>query len=285
VPLKARLEIAGYVALYLAAGVGLMAGVTHAGAGTAALVVLALALAALAALLVDAFYPKSNLFGPAVVRLPTEEGARAVALTFDDGPVAPYTAEILDILDRYRVKATFFCIGENVRRHPELAGEIVRRGHTIGNHTDGHRTLLLAGSGTTIRELDAAQAAVRAACGVKPAYFRCPKGYKNPFVVRALRRRGLTLVGYGYPIWDVQNPPPRELVDRVLGRVARGDIILMHDGFPAGKPGRRDSLVAALPRIIEGIRAKGLTPVSLDEALGRSGRTQGRSAAASSNTS
>ncbi len=283
-PLRARLEIAAYVLFGLLGAAVVLTGAARAGASAVVLGLLGLAFALLAALLVDAFYPRSNLFGPAVVRLP--RGAKRVALTFDDGPVEPYTAEILDILDCYRVRASFFCIGENVRRNPELAAEIVRRGHTLGNHTDSHRTLLRAGTATALHEVDAAQAAVRAACGVEPVYFRCPKGYKNPVVVRALRRRGLTLVGYGYPIWDVQNPAPQVLVDRVLARAADGDVIVMHDGFPPARPGRRDSLVAALPRILEGLQARGLRAVSLDEALGAAGAgSQGRSPAASSSTS
>lgn len=282
VPLKSRLEVLGGATLYLAAAVATLVLAARTGAAPAALAGLGGAFAGVALLLVDALYPRSNLFGPGLARLPGPEGAHTVALTFDDGPVAPFTTQILEVLDRYRVKATFFCLGENLRRHPELAREIVRRGHTLGNHTDSHRTLLLAGTRTVLREVDAAQAAARKACGVEPAYFRCPRGYKNPLVVRALRRRGIALVGYGYPIWDVQNPPAQELVERVLGRVAGGDIIVMHDGFPHARRGSREGLVAALPRIIEGLRSRGLRPVSLDQALGRGAPAQAPSAASTS---
>ncbi len=264
-PLKSRLVIAGYVATFLLAAAALL--IVAALAGGWAVAAVAAFLCGFVALALDAFHPRVNLFMPALVSLPQQRGKKTLALTFDDGPVPQYTPQVLDVLDRHGVKATFFCIGDNARRFPELVREIVARGHTLGNHTQTHRSLLLAGSARVTQELDQAQAALHAAGGGRPIYFRCPKGYKNPFVARVLRRRGMQLVGYGYPIWDVENPPPAQLVARALQRAAAGDIIVMHDGFPAGKPGRRDSLVAALPEIIAGLLARGLTPVSLDQAL------------------
>lgn len=266
-PLRARLVVAGYVGLFLlASGLVVVAAIGFSGQAwpgwTAAAV-----MAVIAAILADAFHPKIGLFMPSIHRIPQQGGRRTLALTFDDGPVYPFTAQILDILDRHGVKASFFCIGENVQRHPELAREIVRRGHTLGNHTQTHATLMLAGTRTVAREVDEAQATIRDGCGMEPAFFRCPKGYKSPIVARVLRRRRLRLAGYGYPIWDVQNPPPEELVARVLERAKPGDIIVMHDGHPANKAGRRDSLVAALPQIIDGLLAKDLHPVSLDQAF------------------
>lgn len=266
-PMKSKLVIAAYVTLVVLASAALLCIVAWMGGGFWSLASISSLLAVLALLALDAFHPRVNLFIPALVSLPQQAGHKTIALTFDDGPVPLYTQQILDILDRYRIKATFFCIGDNARRYPELIREIVARGHTLGNHTQSHRSLLLAGSRRVARELDQAQAELHAASGVRPQYFRCPKGYKNPLVARVLSQRGIRLVGYGYPIWDVENPPPMELVDRVLKRAAAGDVIVMHDGFPAAKPGRRDSLVSALPRIIAGLLAQGLHPVSLDQAL------------------
>ena len=227
--------------------------------------VLCVVFAGLALLAADAFWPRVNLFGPAVVAVSSRRMPKVVALTFDDGPVVPYTGQILEILERYGVKASFFCIGENVESHPELARAIVSGGHTIGSHTSTHRNLLLAGAEAIRRELERGQESIRSATGKTPRFFRCPKGYKNPLVALAVRRLGVRMAGYSYPIWDVENPPPEELVDRVLRRVKGGDIIVMHDGYPPARPGSRESLVLALPPIIEGILARGLTPVSLDE--------------------
>lgn len=268
-PLKARLLILAQAGLYLlfcAAVITasiLLIPITWVGWLVAA------ALLALTALLLDAFYPRVSFFVDSLWRIPQEPGQKTIALTFDDGPVQPYTGQILDILDKYRIKASFFCIGENVRQHPELAQEIVRRGHTLGNHTQNHLNLLLANSERITAELSEAQETIRRRCGFEPRFFRCPKGYKSPLLARILRRHRLELVAYGYPIWDVQNPPATKLVDRVLKRAAAGDIVVMHDGYAPGKSGRRDSLVAALPGIIEGLLAREITPVSLDQAIGQ----------------
>ena len=221
-------------------------------------------------LALDAFYPKVNLFLPAIVDLSRHTSAKnAVALTFDDGPVEPYTRQILDILERYQVKASFFCIGENIANQPELARKLLAAGHTLGNHTRTHRNLMFASVGLVEREISTAQEIIEGVTGETPRFFRCPKGYKSPIVAAVIRRLGLRLIGYGYPIFDVENPPAKELVERVLNRVKGGDIIVMHDGFSVSKPGRRDSLVNALPKIIEGIQARGLTLVSLDQAMAK----------------
>lgn len=265
-PIRAQLRVAAYVLAFFVAASALVWAV-HALSGPTWLVGLTVGIVLLVAvLLVDAFYPRVNLFIPAVVRLP-DAGDGRIALTFDDGPVEPYTGEILDILRRYGVKASFFCIGVNVQRHPELARRIVDEGHTLGNHTYSHRNLMLAGAGTIDHEVDRAQQAIADATGHRPVFFRCPKGYKSPLVAWRLRRRGLRLVGYGYPIWDVENPPHTDLVQRVAERARPGDVIVMHDGFVAGKPGRRDALVKALPEIIDTLLARGIRPVTLDEAL------------------
>jgi peptidoglycan/xylan/chitin deacetylase (PgdA/CDA1 family) len=235
VPLGARLVIAAYVGLYLVFSAAIL---------TASMLLipfswvswaLAALLLSLAALLLDAFHPRVSLFIHSWWKIPQQAGKKTIALTFDDGPVDPYTGQILDILDHYKVKASFFCIGENVQQNPELALEIVRRGHTLGNHTQTHRNLMTASPDLITLELEEAQRAILRNCGAEPRFFR----------------------------------PATELVDRVLNRAAAGDIVVMHDGYAPGKPGKRDSLVAALPGIIEGLLARDITPVSLDQAIGK----------------
>jgi peptidoglycan/xylan/chitin deacetylase (PgdA/CDA1 family) len=207
--------------------------------------------------------PGVGLFSPAPTRLPPGE-TDAVALTFDDGPVEPYTRQILDVLDRAGAKGTFFCLGENVDRFPNLAREIVKRGHTIANHTYGHRILPFLSEKALKSEIEKGGEAIFRVTGVRPSLFRCTKGYKSPRVARAVAESGARLVGFSYPIFDVQNPPPEVLVGRVLRRVRPGDILLMHDGFAPRAPGKRDSLVTALPEILDGITRKGLRTVTLD---------------------
>lgn len=215
----------------------------------------------------DMMVPGVNVFSFAPTRLP-ERFADTVALTFDDGPVEPYTREILDILDQYNAKATFFCLGENVEQNPALAKEIVERGHSIGNHTFGHRILPLLSKDASESEIDKGFEVIKKTTGQETFLIRCPKGYKSRRIAQSVKRRAAHLIGFSYPIYDVQNPPPEQLIHRLLSRVQGRDILLMHDGYAPGCQGRRDSLVKALPKILEGIKEKKLQLVTIDQAFG-----------------
>jgi peptidoglycan/xylan/chitin deacetylase (PgdA/CDA1 family) len=214
--------------------------------------------------LLDMMVPGVNIFSRVPHRLPK---GRGVALTFDDGPAEPYTRQVLDILDRYGVKAAFFCIGENVDRWPELAREIVRRGHLAGSHSQSHPILPYLSKEKAGQEIRAGMESLERATGVRPSFFRFPKGYKSRRVLKLARSFGQRAVGFTFPIFDVENPPPERLIHNALSRVRDGDILLMHDGYRPSMPGSRDSLVAALPKILDGIRERGLEIVRLDDGL------------------
>ena len=125
--------------------------------------------------------PRSRVLGPNWTRLPAARGQ--VALTIDDGPDPAVTPAVLDLLARHGVRATFFCIGERVARHPELARRITREGHEIGNHTQHHRYVFSLFGPTAIRrEIALAQASIQAVCQVVPRFFRAPAGLRNPFL-------------------------------------------------------------------------------------------------------
>ncbi len=233
--------------------------------GTIAIWVLACSAVWAALYVLDMTVPGINIFSKALVRLPG--GENRVALTFDDGPVEPFTRQILDVLDQFNAKATFFCIGENLQSSPELAKEIVRRGHTLGNHSFDHHSLPLQSGVDVSDQIERTAGLIERLTGSRSRLFRCPKGYKTRRVARLVARSGHHLIGFSYPIFDVQNPDTKILVSRVLTRLRAGDIILMHDGYASQKPGGRDQLVKALPRILEGIRQRGLKPVSLNEVL------------------
>ena len=233
------------------------------------------ALGALAALVLagaawalDMVVPGLDLLSRAITRVDGPSGDYVV-LTFDDGPVEPFTRRVLDVLDAHDAKATFFCIGHNVRAHPELAREITARGHDVANHSDTHVLLPLSSSATVRREIAETAATLAEHAGATTGWLRCPKGYKSRRVQRIARELGHELVGFSYPVYDVQNPPPEELAARVLSRAAAGDILLLHDGHNPRKPGRRDSVVEALPAILKGLRDRGLEPISLSQAVAR----------------
>lgn len=190
--------------------------------------------------------------------------ARQVALTFDDGP-GPDTPAVLDALDAAGVKATFFVLGRAADERPELVREAARRGHLVALHGYSHRKLHLAGPGAVGRELDEGRAAIERA-GVVPApYFRAPHGFKGPLLGRALRKRGLTLVGWTRGVWDTERPGAAVIAQRATDHIRGGEILLLHDGCgtPEIDP-RRDQTAAAIPEIVRRWRAAGYEFVTVD---------------------
>jgi peptidoglycan/xylan/chitin deacetylase (PgdA/CDA1 family) len=152
----------------------------------------------------------------------------AIALTFDDGP-SESTAQLLEILARYRAPATFFQCGTNVRRLSSVAREVAAAGHEIGNHTDTHPLLALKSPGFIQRELCAGQEAIEHATGVRPRYFRAPYGARW-FGLRAAQQR-LGLRGVTWTVialdWKRQTSA---VVSRLLQGATWGAILCLHDG-------------------------------------------------------
>ncbi|MFL6130669.1 MAG: polysaccharide deacetylase family protein [Mycobacteriales bacterium] len=183
-----------------------------------------------------------------------------VALTFDDGPHPPYTGQVLDVLDRYGVPATFFCVGLNACELPGEISRITAAGHAVANHTWSHAYLPdLARDGLREQVGRTSQTLERAA-GRPVALFRPPYGSRTPEVVGWLGDEKLTTV-----LWDVEAadwalPGADVIARRVLDQVRPGSVILLHDGG-----GDRSQTAAALPSIIEGVRARGLRFVLVEE--------------------
>ena len=125
-------------------------------------------------------YPDSKIFGPAITHT---NSPRKLAITFDDGPNPAITPKLLDLLDRQKVRATFFVVGKYVRQHPELIRETVARGHVIGNHTDLHPNLFWASAAQTRDELRRCREANRFGDSTRqPKFFRPPFGWRNPWL-------------------------------------------------------------------------------------------------------
>lgn len=179
------------------------------------------------------FLPNSPLFGPVFRRV---EGEGAL-LSIDDGPDPVDTPALLDLLDKHGEKAVFFVIGEKVRRYPELAREIVRRGHQIGNHTMTHPagTMWCAGPGRTRREIAECSRVIEEVTGVKPRWFRAPAGHRNWFTHPVLREQGLELVGWKKRAFDAVRRDVPWIVKRLTTDVKDGDIILLHEATPIAK--------------------------------------------------
>ncbi len=212
------------------------------------------------------FFPQTNFLGPVIHRGRT--GQRIVALTFDDGPSETTTQKILDLLDRYDAKATFFVSGVNAARCPNLIRELIRRGHTIGNHSMSHDPfLMLKGSRTLEREIVEAVEVLRK-MGIDALAFRPPVGIVNPKLFPILKAEGLFCVTFSCRARDAGNRRIRNLSDRILQKITGDDIVLLHDRPRQGSDDP-DILWNEMEKILAGIRARGLKIVPLAELAGR----------------
>jgi peptidoglycan/xylan/chitin deacetylase (PgdA/CDA1 family) len=185
-----------------------------------------------------------------------------VALTFDDGPNPPYTSRILDVLERYEVPATFFCVGMNVLAHPEEIVRIREQGHTLGNHTWSHPFLTDLSQAQLTEQIDRTGESIAMAGGSAPTVFRPPYGSLSPQVMDWLEGLppAVTMWDVGTNDWAM---PGAEVIAReVHDKTQPGSIILLHDGG-----GDRSQTAEALPAIIEGLLARGLTFTTPDRML------------------
>lgn len=205
--------------------------------------------------------PSLEMFATVTWRGP--EGARGVALTFDDGPHPESTRAVLEALDRAGAKATFFVVGERALRHPEIVREIMRRGHLVGVHGQRHDRGLAFRSFDRVRaDLTDAVDVVTAATGERPRFYRPPVGQTNPRIARAASELGLTIVGWSLRGLDGVHAKPEHVARRIVRRLRDGAIVLLHDA--AERDDRRPAAPAALPTILEAMRARGLSAVRMD---------------------
>jgi peptidoglycan/xylan/chitin deacetylase (PgdA/CDA1 family) len=185
---------------------------------------------------------------PAKTPLPT----KYVVLTFDDGPDVAYTPKVLDVLALYRAKATFFEVGQNVRKHPELTKRIHEAGHSVQNHTWDHSDLRKLSAAKFEQEVASTDQAIRAQIGSTPGCLRPPYGGVSATVRQRARQLGKDLVVWTVDSRDWTKPGRTAIVQRVLKNVHSGSVILMHDGG-----GNRAQTVAALPAILKALKAQG----------------------------
>jgi peptidoglycan-N-acetylglucosamine deacetylase len=185
---------------------------------------------------------------PVKAALPT----KYVVLTFDDGPDAAYTPKILDILAKYEAKATFFEIGKNVKKHPELSKRIHDAGHSVQNHTWTHADLRHLSATAFRQQVTSTDQAIQSAIGSTPGCLRPPYGGMDPTVRQRAKALGKDLVVWTVDSRDWTKPGTTAIVQRVLKNVHSGSVILMHDGG-----GNRTQTVAALPTILKSLKAKG----------------------------
>lgn len=187
--------------------------------------------------------------------------SRDVALTFDDGP-SPYTHQILRTLKRMHAKATFFAIGYAARGYPSLVSEEARDGFEVGDHTETHAYLQHISRADQVREIEDQMEAVRRAGAPNPVLFRPPYGSFNATTLSILHSQKLLMVLWSVDTSDYARPGVDAIVKSAVSSAAPGAIILMHDGG-----GDRSETVAALPRIIRGLRRRGFHLVTVSQLL------------------
>ncbi|GAC1702448.1 MAG: polysaccharide deacetylase family protein [Candidatus Acidiferrum sp.] len=224
--------------------------------------------------------PRSRLFGSTIR---TTNSPAKLAITFDDGPNPAITPRLLDLLERYDARATFFVIGRFVNACPVLTREIAARGHALGNHSSTHPNLFLLTPGQVKDQLTRCTQDVAAAAGSPPKWFRPPFGMRNPWVIPAAAALGQRTVMWTLISGDWRAPSAEWLIPRwepIVERARRlrripagaekpahGDILCLHDGDHHALNGDRTPTLAALEYWLPRWRDLGLEFVTIDEAV------------------
>ena len=205
-----------------------------------------------------------QLFGEIYPRVETSE--RVVALTFDDGPKPGQTEEILGILKRHGVKASFFMVGRRIERSPELAARVLAEGHQVGNHSYSHRRLVLKSPSYVQEEIDKTDALLRGLGVQGELLFRAPFGKKLVVLPWLLSRSGRKHITFDVVSRDDETQDVGLLTSRVMESVRPGSIILFHDGGQ-DKPGT----VQAVDIVVGKLKAQGYRFVTVSELLALGG--------------
>jgi len=185
---------------------------------------------------------------------------KVVALTFDDGPWPAQTEQVLDILAEYDVKASFFMVGYLVERYPAIARRVVEEGHLVGNHTQNHVVLTRQSAEVVRAQISGGSQTLQRVTGVAPAWFRPPGGGMNTSVLREAERMEMDLVMWDVDPQDWRRPGVEPMLADTLAAIRPGSVVLLHDGG-----GDRSQTIAALPRLIEELKAQGYLFVTLDQ--------------------
>ncbi len=217
------------------------------------------------ALLLLAVLPGNSFYGPVITH--GETAKKQIALTFDDGPYPPYTQNLLQILAAKKARATFFMVGENAARHPDIVRLVQSRGHQICLHAGYHQDLLKLSSAQLQSNIAYGKQTLEALTGKPVRYMRPPHGFKDWHVLRVMREAGLQAVNWSIIPRDWTNPGVQQIVRRVCDGAEPGAIVLLHDGDSPGQTAPREQTVAAVAQIIDRLRAQGYEFVTIEELL------------------
>ena len=222
-----------------------------------------------------AVYPRAQIFGQTLCRT---NGPRKLAITFDDGPNPAMTPQVLDLLERYNARATFFLIGRYVRECPGLVAQTAVRGHLVANHTLTHPNLFWLTPSAIRDEMQQTQDAIAAATGSAPKWFRPPYGFRNPWVVTSAARFGMRTVMWSLITGDWKPRPLEKLIGKMQPIAAHaqknlasqnsaGDILCLHDVGHRTLNADRANTLKALEYWFPRWRDAGLEFVTIEEAV------------------
>jgi peptidoglycan/xylan/chitin deacetylase (PgdA/CDA1 family) len=211
--------------------------------------------------------PRGALLGKVLWR----GNRRGVALTFDDGPHPLYTPRVLEVLERFQAKASFFVIGKHLEKHGDLVASMSRAGHVVGNHSYRHlRTMSFLSSPKIRQEILQCQEEVGKWIGYQPRFYRQPVGFRNPKIFGILKELGMNMVGWQVRAFDTQLRDPQTIARKILEKIQPGGVILLHDGSDSEQNPDRTPTLGALPAILQGLKDREMEFLTLDELFGMS---------------
>ena len=218
-------------------------------------------------LLLLAVLPGNSFYGPVLTRVDTQK--KLIALTFDDGPYPPYTQRLLQVLADKKVKATFFLVGDNVARHPEVARTVQAQGHELALHAGIHQDLLKLNQAELTHNIHHGKAILAQELGVTPHYMRPPHGFKDWLVANTIQDNQLQICNWSIIPRDWTNPGAQTIAERVISKAEPGAIVLLHDGDSPKMRAPRQQTVEATAMIIDELRKQGYEFVTVSELLSR----------------
>jgi peptidoglycan-N-acetylglucosamine deacetylase len=196
-------------------------------------------------------------------------GTRQIALTYDDGPNDPHTLRLLEVLAKHGARATFFLIGRYVQQRPDIAREVAKAGHVVGNHTFTHPLLIFKSEAEIRRQLSACRAVLEDSIGQHSNLFRPPFGGRRPAVFRITRELGLEPVMWNVTGYDWNAPAASVIEQKIAEQIGGGDVILLHDGGHKEIGADRSQTVVASDRLLAHYIAEGYEFVTIPQMMAK----------------
>lgn len=183
---------------------------------------------------------------------------KQVAITFDDGPNAELTPQILKLLKAYNAKATFFCIGKHIEAHPEIIKTIVDQGHVIGNHTYSHSNFFdLYGKQKVTDEINKTNNLVTSIINKKMIFFRPPYGVTNPAITKAIKQTKHRVIGWNIRSLDTVKNSEQDILNRITKNIKPGAVILLHDS--------KEITIRVLEQLLLFLQENNYQPITIDD--------------------